>query len=142
MLSNISKILWPIVVIIALFLFRAPIEYMLFNAEELNVLGVNVRAKKEDVVKLENKVNEYKVQIGQLESSLKELKANINPLNSLNNKLKKSVEKCKCPEVKTDLNSFGKNIDDIKKLDTKIKSQVDYFSNVQILNRNINIVTP
>lgn len=126
-----KSLIWALVTVLSIFLFKDELKQLLNHSEELTVFGVSVKTSKKEVIKLTAAIEGYQGQVSELIEQLDTQEFKVNQLEKLKEKLEKDI--AKCPEVEKSTRLLNTEIDKIFKSNNTIKSKTDQLKSVKII---------
>ncbi|WP_372756193.1 hypothetical protein [Mariniflexile sp.] len=128
-----KTLIWALVAVIALFVFKEQLQHLLTNAEEFKVFGIEIKASKEQVNKLQDAIISYETKITDLTSQITTQENQIQSLYDVKIQLEKDL--AKCPSLEKNTLLFNSQLNKIFENSDEIKTKSDKLKNVEILKR-------
>ncbi|CAH8289724.1 hypothetical protein EV196_107222 [Mariniflexile fucanivorans] len=133
-----KTLIWALVAVIVLFVFKGELKGLITNAEEFKVFGIEIKASKEQVNKLQTAITSYETKITDLTSQITTQENQIQSLHEVKTQLEKDL--AKCPALEKNAVIFNAQLNKIFKSNDEIKTQSDQLKKVEILKRsNLNV---
>ncbi|KJD31409.1 hypothetical protein PK35_14970 [Tamlana nanhaiensis] len=131
-----KTLIWALVALIALFLFKSQFENALTNATEINILGVVIKTNDENALRLRDSLVHYKKEVDQtvtdLSAQLSLQEKSLNQLIINNKDLKDKLKTCNI-EVNQPSTLIGTDIFKMLKKNSELKNQIDAIKKVEIM---------
>jgi septal ring factor EnvC (AmiA/AmiB activator) len=127
-----KTLIWVLFAVIALFAFKPELKQLLGDAEELSVFGVNIKAGKEKVKKLEQAIQNFNLQVTQLSDEIAAQQSRIATLNKLKTTLEKEL--VNCPGAQKTTATFNREFTKVYAKTNALKVQSDKLKNIKILD--------
>ncbi|KJD36329.1 hypothetical protein PW52_07010 [Tamlana sedimentorum] len=133
-----KTLIWALVALIALFLFKSQFENLLTNASELNIMGVVIKTNDKNAQRLKDSLNRYKTEVDKtitdLTDQLSENEADIKQLVLNNSDLKKQITSCTGDKVNQTPVFVGTDIMKMLKRNNELKAKTNEIKKVDILS--------
>lgn len=133
-----KTLIWALVALIALFLFKNQFENLISNASELNIMGVVIKTNDKNAQRLKDSLNRYKTEVDKtitdLTDQLSENETDIKQLVLNNADLKKQITKCTGNNVNQTPVFVGTDIMKMLKKNDELKAKTNQIKKVDILS--------
>ena len=122
-----TRLIWPVFILLVLFMFRNPIEQLLIGSDDVavEVLGVKIKIAKSDIEELGAIQKEFEAEINSLNDTINQQNAAMKELARMNDELAKKAKDC--PEVNAATKQFSKGVDDFLERNSELKSKANVF---------------
>lgn len=129
-----KTLIWALLALVAIFLFKNEIKGMLNDAEKLTLFGIEIQTGKETAAKLEAAAAKYNDQITALMQEISNQQMKIENIEELKKQLEENIPDC--PEAQKTADLINANVQDmvILKKDIRLKSNV--LKDIKIFKRN------
>ncbi len=127
-----KTLIWALVVVLALFLFKREVKQLLNTSEELSLFGINVKTSRGQIVKLTDSINAYKDRITNLIGAVEGQEKEISKLEKLKKKLENDV--AQCPAITKNTELLNTEYHQISRNNTAIKKKAAALKSVKILS--------
>ena len=129
-----KTLIWAITIFGSLFLFKNPIENILFSAGKVDVeiLGLKLKVDEGELVELKTKQEEYLAAISELTVQIEHQDSTIIVLNTLQNELQKQVRNC--TKAKDAAKKIDQQLKTLQKENSAIRTKSEAIKDVSIFS--------
>ncbi|NKI33146.1 hypothetical protein [Croceivirga thetidis] len=128
-----KTLIWALVALVALFLFKTQIAGLLEDSEEVNVFGIGIKVSKDESDKLLLAQNEFRDKEEELNQKIEQQEVVMDSLNALAKNLAGEIQGCQAAQsTAVKLNS---NIRMLENLNGTIKREQVELKDYQIIQR-------
>ena len=135
-----KTLIWAIVAVIAIFLFKSELGGLLKNAEKLSLFGIDIEVGKKQADKLSAAINAYELDIASFNDQVVAQQGQIEDLERLKTKLQREI--ANCPNAGASVRQLNLEYDKIFKANTELKKKSDAIKDTKIITRNISLLQP
>lgn len=132
-----KTLIWAIVAILSIFLFKDELKKLISNAETVKLFGIEINASKEQMNKLQDSISNFESKITDLSSKVTHQQNQIKRFEALKSKLEEDLKEC--PEARNDARNINLQLGQIIRSNDEIKTTSDKIKKVEILQRTYNI---
>ncbi|MCB4808224.1 hypothetical protein LG651_08160 [Tamlana sp. 62-3] len=133
-----KTLIWALVTLIALFLFKNQFKKDSNNTSELNIMGVTIKTNDKNAQRLKDSLNRYKTEVDKtitdLTNQLSENESDIKQLVLNNADLKKQITSCTGEKVEQTPVFVGTDIIKMLKKNNELKAKTNEIKKVDILS--------
>jgi septal ring factor EnvC (AmiA/AmiB activator) len=129
-----KTLIWVLFAALALFIFKGELKQLLTNAEELNIFGIEIKASKDKVNRLQDSIQSFEIKITELSNQITNQQRKISSLDDLKTELEKDL--AKCPDAKRSAVLFNSQFNQILSTNTELKTKSDNLKDIKILKRS------
>lgn len=126
-----STLIWAVVALISIFLFKPELKGLLSKSDELTVFGITVKSSRTEILQLTDSINAHKNSIANLVAEVEGQEGEIKQLEKLKNKLEKDLNKC--PGQENNTRELNYEFNQIFRNNTEIKRKADALKSVRII---------
>ena len=127
-----KTLIWAVVVVICLFLFKQPLMAMLSNTEEITILGNTLKVSKDESNALKESEQEYQGKINELNTMIGQQDSTIQVLTQQTNNLLADVQDC--AQAKEAAKSVNSSLTHLNAANAQIKDRSAVIDRIKILS--------
>ncbi|NER16545.1 hypothetical protein [Spongiivirga citrea] len=129
-----KTLIWAILALVALFLFKPELKSLLSSAEEVSLFGMEFKVGKEKAAKLEIAIQRYKSEIDDFNVQMDEQQKHIAKLEEIKTNLENSITDC--PGTQEDARKLNMELGIIMRTNKALQQKSDVLKNTKILQRS------
>lgn len=129
-----KTLIWAVLALIALFLFKPELKSLLSSAEEVSLFGMEFKVGKEKAAKLEIAIQRYKKEIDDFNIQMEEQQKHIVKLEEIKTNLENSI--AECPSTRENAQQLNTELGIIMRTNKVLQQKSDVLKNTQILKRS------
>ena len=130
-----KTLIWAVVAVIAIFLFKSEIGGLLSKAEKLSLFGIDIEVGKQQAEKLSSAIAEYELDIEDFNKQVAEQQGQIEALEALKGRLQREI--ANCPSARPSVRQLNLEFDKIQKANIQLKKKSDAIKNTKIMTRDL-----
>ncbi|WP_203256799.1 hypothetical protein [Hyunsoonleella ulvae] len=126
-----KALIWALVAVLALFLFKYEIKQLLIKSDELSIFGINVKSGSTEILMLTDSINAHKNKIVNLVKEIESQEAEIKNLEQLKNQLEENLNAC--PETRENTTKLSNEYSRIYDNNISIKRKAELLKATKII---------